>query len=215
MQRLLTILMTAFIGGVILIGCNIGQTPENDVLVTINLPTESLSVSTADLIAATTSYELEVTKGDVQVLTQTIVKGSGAITMTLTEGSHTFRLDAKAGSSVIGSGSTTAVLVKGNNLITISLVPVGDVEAIITVEWDNPDDDTSFSGTNLVTLSEITTGLGTYSSVNNDVYVWTSFSTESAARQALRNIILQKPYVAEDDYTGVTYSGAAYVKNHI
>jgi hypothetical protein len=147
---LLVMLAMVLAFGLILVGCDTFNNKDdisNDaVIVKINLPVSSMrSVSTEGLISQTTGYTLVVTKSGTDVYTNSFPVSQTVIQVELTTGSHTFTLNAMNNDIILGTGSTTIELVKGNNTVNIVLIPVQTdpqenaekANAIISASWQD------------------------------------------------------------------------------
>jgi hypothetical protein len=137
--------------GLTLVGCDlfnneddvVDDTLGNIAIAKIELPVLWRSLNTNDLIGLTTGYTLVVTKDGADVYNSSFPASQTVIQVELTPGNHTFTLNAMKDNEVLGSGSATVTLVKGNNNVNIVLIPTGIEEsdestyANITVTWED------------------------------------------------------------------------------
>jgi hypothetical protein len=181
------ILSFLLVFGFVFSGCDIlnnGKTDSDIAIVVIKLPTwEARSVYTDELISQTTAYHLLVTKGGAEVYNNTFPASQSSIKIELTPGSHIFTLNAMKDSEILGTGSTTITLVKGDNTVDIVLVPAKGQEtndgtyAHITVTWE--DNEEEFDG--------VSSGLNWLASnaVEGGNYTITAYADESISLMTL------------------------------
>jgi hypothetical protein len=116
------------------IGCAIpdnGQIDRDIAFVSIKLPIqEDRSAYTDALISQTTAYHLVFTTGGAtggrEVFNETFPANQSSIDIELTPGSHVFTLNAMKDKEILGTGSETVTLVKGDNTVEIVLIPVNN-----------------------------------------------------------------------------------------
>jgi hypothetical protein len=142
-----TISSVMLVFGLVFMGCGniVNDNPNNDIedvavaVVKITLPNQE-ERSAADLISQTTAYQLIVTKAEEEVFNDIFSATESTIRIELIPGSHTFTLNALKESEILGTGSKSVTLSKGENNVEIVLIPINQgidegTYATINVSW--------------------------------------------------------------------------------